>query len=137
MSQLIVLDNEAVQALADPAHGKHNRVLSHVQVIADRKRRAQSIQIVVPTCVRVEAGWDRTAPGWAFANRLRIKDVPLDAAHADPAAAVRVQTAVSGVDAHLGAVIQLTSADQITVLTSDPADVRKTAGTRDITVITI
>jgi hypothetical protein len=25
----------------------------------------------VPTAVRVEAGWNRTAPAWAFLSRLR------------------------------------------------------------------
>ncbi len=63
MSQLVILDNEAVLALADPGHRKHRQVVSQAQVVADRKRRAAAIQVVVPTAVRVEAGWDRTSPG--------------------------------------------------------------------------
>jgi hypothetical protein len=35
------------------------------------------------------AGWDRTSPSWGFANRLRIADIPLDAVHANAAAALR------------------------------------------------
>jgi predicted nucleic acid-binding protein len=137
MSRVVVLDNEAVQALQDPAHPKHRRVVSLAQVVASRKRRAATIEVVVPTAVRVEAGWDRTSPAWVFPNRLRIADVPLDAARASTAAAIRHRTGVSVADAHLGAVIQATSAAQITVVTSDPGDMRLVAGGRDITVVAI
>ena len=59
--------------------------MSHAQVVASRKRRAVAIQMVVPTAVRVEAGWDRTSPAWVFPNRLRIADGPLGTASANPA----------------------------------------------------
>ena len=137
MSPLVVLDNEAVQALKGPAHRKHRRVVSHVQVVASRKRRAVAIDVVVPTAVRVEAGWDRTSSVWAFPNRLRIADIPLDAAHASTAAAIRSRTGVSVPDAHLGAVIQSAAASHITVVTSDPDDMRVMAGDKAITVAAI
>jgi hypothetical protein len=137
MTRLVVLDNEAVQALADPAHRKHRRVVSHAQVVASRKRRAAAIEVVVPTAVRVEAGWDRTSPAWAFPNRLRVGDLPLDTAYASTAAAIRSRTGVSVADAHLGAVIQSAPADQITVVTSDPGDMRLVAEDKDITVAAI
>jgi predicted nucleic acid-binding protein len=137
MSQLVILDNEAVQALKDPAHRKHRQVVSHVQVVASRKRRAAAIQVVVPTAVRVEAGWDRTSATWAFPNRLRIADVPLDAVQASAAAAIRVQTGVSVADAHVGAVIRSISADKVTVLTSDPADMCVVAGDNDVVIVAI
>jgi predicted nucleic acid-binding protein len=137
MSRLVVLDNEAVQALADPAHRKHRQVVSHAQVVASRKRRAAAIEMVVPTAVRVEAGWDRTSPAWAFPNRLRIADIPLDTAYASAAAAIRHRTGVSVADAHLGAVIRSAPVSQITVVTSDPGDMRLVAGDRDITVVAI
>ena len=86
MTSLILLDNEAVRALGAVEHPKHRRVLSHVQVVTQRKRRAVPVDIGVPTTVRVEAGWDRTAAAWAFPNRLRIADVVLDTARADTAA---------------------------------------------------
>ena len=57
MTHLVVLDCEAVQALRDPGHPRHRRVVSQAQVVANRKRRAVAIQMVVPTAVRVEAGW--------------------------------------------------------------------------------
>jgi hypothetical protein len=134
MSQLVILDNEAVRALADPTHRKHRQVVSYAQVVASRKRRAVAIQVVVPTAVRVEAGWDRTSPAWTFPNRLRIADVPLDAAQASAAAKVRERTRVSVADAHIGAVIGSASADQITVVSSDPGDMRLVAGDRNVVV---
>jgi len=135
MSRLVVLDNEPVQALADPAHPKHRQALSQVQVVANRKRRAMPISIAVPTAVRVEAGWDRTSTAWAFLNRLRILDVPLDTTHANLAAGIRYRARISVADAHIGAVVQTAPADDITVVTSDPADMRLAAGVRAATIV--
>ena len=137
MTHLVVLDCEAVQALRDPGHPKHRRVVSHAQVVASRKRRAVAIQAMTPTAVRVEAGWDRTSPAWAFPNRLRIIDSPLDTASANTAAGIRDRTGVSVADSHLGAVIQSAPHDQITVVTSDPGDMRLVAGDKTITVAAI
>jgi hypothetical protein len=137
VTHLVVLDCEAVQALRDPGHPKHRQVVSHAQVVANRKRRAAAIQMVVPTAVRVEAGWDRTSPGWAFPNRLRIADSPLDTASANTAAGIRDRTGVSVADSHLGAVIQSAPDGQITVVTSDPGDIRLVAGDKNVIVVTI
>lgn len=137
MSHLVLLDNEAVQALADPAHPRHPHVVSHVQVVASRKRRAMPISVAVPTAIRVEAGWNRSSPAWAFLNRLRIADIPLDASHANTAAGIRQSAQVSVADAHIGAVIQAKFADRTTVITSDPMDMRRIAGDTDVTVVTI
>jgi hypothetical protein len=138
MSRIVLLDNEAVQALQDLDHPQHRRVVSLAQVVASRKRRAVAIEVMVPTAVRVEAGWDRTSPAWVLPNRLRIADVPLDAARASVAAAIHHRTGVAVADAHLGAVIQSAPAGQlITVVTSDPGDMRVVAGDRDITVVAI
>ena len=134
MTHLVVLDCEASRALRDPGHPKHRRVVSHVQVAASRKRRAVAIQMVVPTAVRVEAGWDRTSPAWVFPNRLRIADSPLDTASANAAADIRDRTGVSVADSHMGTVIQSAPHDQITVVTSDPGDMRLVAGDKKITV---
>jgi hypothetical protein len=137
MTHLIVLDNEAVQALADPSHKKHVHVISHIRVVADRKSRGLPVTLVVPTAVRVEAGWDRTMPAWAFLNRLRIGDVTLDGMSANVAATIRQDARVSVADAHIGAVIQATTATKVTVVTSDPGDVRRVAADREVNVITI
>ena len=85
---------------------EHRRVVRHAQVVANRKRRAVSIQMMVPTAVRVEAGWDRTSPAWVLPNRLRIADSPLDAASANTAASIRDRTGVSRADSQMGTVIQ-------------------------------
>jgi predicted nucleic acid-binding protein len=137
MTRLVVLDNEAVQALASPRHPRHQRVLGHMEAVERRKRHAAAISLLVPAAVRVEAGWDRTSPRWAFLNRLRITDVPLDAAHANAAAAIHERAHVSVADAHIGATVRSAPNADVTVLTSDPGDVRRVAGDRPVTVVAI
>jgi hypothetical protein len=137
MSHLIVLDNEAVQALSDPAHKKHVHVVSHIRVVADRKGRGLPITVVVPTAVRVEAGWDRTKAVWAFLNRLLIGDSTLDGPNANIAASIRQDARVSVADAHVGAVIQGATATRVTVITSDPGDIRRVAAEREVNVVAI
>ena len=137
MSRVVLLDNEAVQGLGDPNHAKHRRVVSHMQVVVQRKRRAEQIRVVVPTTVRVEAGWDRTAARWSFANRLRVHDDALDTSRANTAAAIREMTGVSVADAHLGAAIRAALAEQVTVLTSDPDDMRAVAGSTPVNIVAI
>jgi predicted nucleic acid-binding protein len=137
VSRVVLLDNEAVQALADPAHHKHRRAVSYTLNVVKRKVRAIPISVAVPAAVRVEAGWDRLAPAWAFVNRLRIADIPLDASDANAAAAIRNRTGVSVADAHLGAAIQNAESDHVTVITSDPHDMRKVAESRRVDVVAI
>lgn len=139
MSHTVVLDNEAVQALSNPDHNKHHKVIAHVQVVATRKRKAEHIAIVVPTSVRVEAGWDRTNSAWAFVNRLGIVDAGLDAAQADLATAIRNRTGphISVVDAHVGAVVQSSTSQRVTVLTSARNDMKAVAETTPVVVVTI
>jgi hypothetical protein len=116
-ARTVVLDNEAVRALADPAHPKHRRVLAVVEAAAARNlRRAGAVVLVVPTCMRVEAGWNRRDPGAAVVNRLRIDDVALDTLAANDAADIRSSLGMSVIDAHLG-----------TVLTSDDGDQQRIA----------
>jgi hypothetical protein len=106
-------------------------------VVADRKRRAIDVRLAVPTTVRAEAGWDRRASSWAFANRLGITDIDLDTPGANTAASIRNKTGVSMADAHLGAVIQSTLALPTTVVTSDPDDIRLVAGDTAMTIVAI
>lgn len=137
MNSIMLLDNEAVQALADTAHRKHRRVLYEVLLANRRATRALSFDIAVPAAVRVEAGWDRTAAAWAFVNQLRIADIPLDARYTDAAASIRKRAQVSVADAHLGAAIQGAEADHVTVVTSDPRDIRLVAEGRRVDVVAI
>jgi hypothetical protein len=131
-ARTVVLDNEAVQVLADPAHSKHRRILAALQAVAGRNRRqAGSARLVVPTCVRVEAGWDRRAPGGAAINHVRAEDIPLDAGAADKATRVRADLGVSVTDAHLAAVLDATAGPHA-VLTSDIDDLRRIATHLDV-----
>jgi predicted nucleic acid-binding protein len=134
---IVLLDNEAVQALGSPAHRKHRRVLGELDIASRRIVRGLPLRVAVPTTVRVEAGWDRTSSAWAFANRLPIADIPLEARQANTAAGIRERTGVSVADAHLGAAIQAAVAGNVTVVTSDPRDIRRVAEGRRVDVVTI
>jgi hypothetical protein len=128
----LVLGNEAVQALRDEHHPRHRQVLAHLVGIVGRRRRGREVSAVVPTSVRVEAGWDRTQPTSAAINRLRVVDHPLDAATANVAAAIADGLEVSVAAAHVGAVIRSLPHDEIVVLTSDPDDIICVAGDRSV-----
>ncbi len=118
-------------------HRKHRHVLYEVLNVARRTIRGMTVDVAVPAAVRVEAGWDRTHPAWAFVNQLRIADVPLDPGYADAAAGIRKRTAVSVADAHLGAAIKNAVQDRVMVVTSDPPDTRVVAEGRHIDVVAL
>jgi hypothetical protein len=128
----LVLDNEAVQALADVNHRKHRRALSFIEVVNQRSsRRSQPVSVVVPVAVRVEAAWDRTASAAAMLNRIsRARDVILDGPGANRAAELRAGANVSAVDATVGHVAE-TSVGPVAILTSDPEDMRRIAALVD------
>jgi hypothetical protein len=126
-ARTIVLDNEAVQALANPTHRKHRRVIAVIEAAAAwNLRRAGSVRLVVPTAVRVEAGWSRQSSNGATLNRLRIGDEPLDSGTADRAATLKSALAISVADAHLAATLAATAGPHA-VLTSDADDVGRVA----------
>lgn len=121
----VVLDNEAVQALAEPRHRKHRRAIAIVQAATTRNRRqAGSVHLAVPTAVRVEAGWDRHSPRAASVNRLGVDDLRLDTEAANHAASIRTKLSLSVADAHIAAVLK-SLARPHTVVTSDIDDVRR------------
>lgn len=81
-----VLDNEPIQALADPHHPKHRAVVRVLEAVAQRRsRRAFAAAVVVSTVVRLEAGVTRQAPTAATLGRLRVRDEPLTTERADRA----------------------------------------------------
>lgn len=90
-----------------------------------------------PAAVRVEAGWDRTAPAWAFINRFPITDIPLAGEHADTAAGIVKRTGASVAGAHLGAAIQAAQNEQVLVITSDPGDMQRVAEGRQVNVVAL
>jgi hypothetical protein len=124
----VILDNEAVQALIDPSHRKHRRLLAAIEAVAARNlRRIGSVRLLVPTAVRAEAGWDRQAPESAVINQLRVGDVALDGAAADIAARARAALGVSIADGHIAAVLG-TAPGPHAVVTSDAEDIHRIAG---------
>lgn len=138
-SNVIVLDNEAVQALRSPSHPKHGKVVKYVRVAVGRRRRVVPSSTLVPAAVRAEAGWDRTDPAWTLVNRLPIVDVSLDTAIANAMVAIRrrVDRPVSVVDAHVGAVVQAADAGRVTIITSDPRDMAAVAEDTPVVVVAI
>ena len=133
----IVFDNEPIQALMRTDHAKHRVVMAHLAAIVARRRTGATVAAVVPTAVRVEAGWDRSDPHAAAINRLRIADHPLDATAANLAAEILRRTRLSVADAHVGAVVRSLHADDVVVLTSHPDDMVRAAAPKAITAIRI
>lgn len=123
----VVLDNEAVVALRDPGHRKHRRALAVVEgARAVYLAEGEGGDLIVPTSVRAEAGWDRRDHGAAGLNRLRARDHDLDTTAANSAAALRSALGVSVPDAHLG-VVMASLPTTHAVVTSDVPDVRRMA----------
>lgn len=134
----VVLDNEAVQALRSTSHPKHAQVIAHVQVVAQRKRRAIPVDVVVPTAVRAEAGWDRRAPTAALVNQLRIVDTTLDTASADVAGDLVARLGVSVADAHIGATVRAVAEQgAVAIITSDAGDMVAVSDPIPVTIVTI
>jgi hypothetical protein len=125
----IILDNEAVQALLDATHRKHRAVLAYIEVRNERQRRRTRLDVLVSVAVRIEAGWDRTAPAAADINRISAAiDVDLHRLAADRCVQLRSTTNVSVVDATVGQAAE--SADHpAVILTSDVDDMTRLAAT--------
>ena len=133
----VLLDNEAVTALADASHRKHRLVVAHLAGVTARRRKGTAARVMVATAVRVEAGWDRSEPGAAAINRYPVADVPLDSRNANVAAGIVNHTGVNVADAHIGAVVRSLAGDEVVVLTSDPDDMVRVSTPRPITAVRI
>lgn len=120
----LVLDNEAVRALLTTRSSDRKRAVVIEAIAAANGRR------VVPTAVRGEAGWPRTDPKAANANRLVAVDDELDRVGADRVVQLRAAVpAASVVDASVALAAERVGAgdDVVEVLTSDAADLRALA----------
>ncbi|MGH3897812.1 MAG: hypothetical protein ACRDTA_06060 [Pseudonocardiaceae bacterium] len=132
----LVLDNEAAQALSSSRTHDRQRASVVAAIIAANGR------VVVPTAVRVEAGWRRRDPAAAGANRLLSNDVALDSAGADRAVQLRrlVSTA-SVVDATVAVAAERVAADVpcavVEVLTSDVADISALAAHVEVRIAVV
>ena len=123
----VVIDSEAVDALADHRHPKHRDALAYIEVTNERRARHERVRVVVPTAVRVEARWDRRAPAAANLNRLcRASDHPLVATAANRAAELAgLVPGSSVVDAAVAQAAEVAQSPPTTVVTSDQEDFRR------------
>lgn len=133
----VVLDDEAVQALADVHHPKHPAALAVVEVTNQRRTRSERVRIVVPAAVRIEAGWDRTEPAAAELSRVsRAIDANLDGAAANRGVQLRrLVPEASVVDVTVAQVAEAADRQPVTVVTSDGDDLTRLAGYLDVPVI--
>lgn len=122
---VVLLDNEAVQAMVDPRHSKHRRVIAHLESAVARRSRGDLTTVLVPCAVRVEAGWNRAGRTHSAIKRFRVADVTLDSRHSNAAADILVRERVSVADAHVGAVVTSSRWSAPVILTSDPDDMRR------------
>ncbi len=132
----VVFDNAGVAALLDPASERHREALSFVEANSGACRRAPNQhQLVTPTTVRVEAGWDRRSPKAANINGLGIEDHDLTNVPANEAARLRIAHHDSPACAHVGAVIDEHPSGTVIVLTSDTPDIVKVAEARTVRIV--
>ncbi len=132
----LVLDNEAAHALSSSrAHDRRRASVIAAIMAANGK-------VVVPTAVRVEAGWRRRDPAAAGANRLVSDDVPLEGADADRAVQLRRLVATASVvDATVAVAAQWIAADVpcaiVEILTSDVADISALAAHVEVRIAVV
>jgi hypothetical protein len=119
-----VLDNEPLQAVADPTHSKHRELMKLIEAVTQRGRRAQRATIVVSTVVRLEAGLNRQGPAAALLGNLRVRDEELTAGRADRAVALSAAASGTPADAATAQLAEqaATSGAKVTIYTSDRTD---------------
>ena len=118
--RVLVLGPEAIVALSDPSHAHHRQVLAFYEANRPARRGNKDRRTVVPVSVRIAVGWDRTTSVAGPIDRLNLRDVALDRAGADRAAALRRAVGATPIDAALGAAISAFPDDDVTVLTGEP-----------------
>ena len=108
-----------------------------VQAVVRRKAKGMLGSVVVPTAVRVEAAIDRTSPSSALFTRFKVVDRPLDTQLTDIAASLRrdLGTSISVADAHVGAVVATSDVGTISIVTSDPDDMRRVTRGRPVEIV--
>jgi predicted nucleic acid-binding protein len=123
---LLILDNEAIQALSHHSHPKHRRMLAIIERFQSLLQRGFQATLIVPTTVRVEALINRQDPAASFVNRI-----------VNYAATLRQQFPIlSVVDAHIAALALVDKRD-IVLITSDTDDFENCLSSKDINIIRI
>jgi len=136
---VVILDNEAVQAILQPHHPKFRAVASRLEAARWRSANHTRVTLHVPATVQAEAGWDRTSPGSVQINRYPITISALDSPSADAAARIVSKYSVTPADAHVGVLCQKLAARdvRVIVLTSDPDDIELVASPTTVTALRI
>ncbi len=136
-ASIIVLDNEAIQALSNQSHPKHRRLLALIERYRQHLEQGSRVSLIVPTTVRVEAMIDRQEPKASFVNRIVNQDHLLDSKYADRAAELRNDFSfLSVTDAHIAAIATLSDAE-VVVITSDVKDFRNSLSTETVNIVHI
>ena len=123
--------------ITDTGSPKHRVVVAHLAGVVARRRQGRVAEVVVPTTVRVEAAWDRTAPSAAAINRFPVRDHVLDPGSADVAARIQLETSTGVADAHIGAAVRSLSSSEVVVLTSAPDDIASACSPARVTIVKI
>lgn len=122
----LVLDNEALQALADPRHPKHRVMLEKIAAVKYESERGASVRVVTPTAVRVEALVSRQTAVTAALGRFNVQDIALDSTRADRCVALAAAATATAVDATVAAAAESEAhTRQVTVYTSDVGDLTR------------
>lgn len=128
----LVVDNEAASALLSQAAHDPKRAEVVLAIMAANGR------CIAPTAVRCEAGWMRSDPASANANRLIPEDDPLDRLGADRNVELRRSVpSASLVDAAVAMTAERIAGPEATVevLTSDVGDLTALASYLAATVV--
>lgn len=124
----MVLDNEALQALADLRHPKHRVMLEKIAAVKYESARGASVRVVTPTAVRVEALVSRQTAGTAALGRFNVQDIALDSTRADRCVALAAAATATAVDATVAEVAESEARTrQVSVYTSDVGDLHRLA----------
>jgi hypothetical protein len=122
----LVLDNEALQALANPRHPKHRVMLEKIAAVKYESSRGASVRVVTPTAVRVEALVSRRTPATAGLGRFNVQNIALDSTRADRCVALGTASTASAVDATVAEAAESEArTGNVSVYTSDVADLTR------------
>ncbi len=121
----LVLDNEALQALADPRHSKHRVMLEKIAAVKYESGRGASVRVVTPTAVRVEARVSRRTAGTASLGRFNVQDIALDSTRTDRCVTLAAASATA-VDATVAEAAESEARTRhVSVYTSDVGDLTR------------
>lgn len=128
----LVLDNEALQALADLQHTKHRVMLEKIAAVKYESERGASVRVVTPTAARVEALVARQTGGTAALGRFNVQDIALDSTRADRCVTLGAASTATAVDTTVAEAAESEArARRVTVYTSDVGDLNRLVAQAD------